>query len=199
MRLSKLRFAHKVWHSELSFSRVHPSLCKLSHESAQPNIILARPEGVLCFYGSTTLAEASGSHDFDHFVNGVRRPSRCLGRVHIEGVHLDAAEVRVFAVLVVLEDLHLKHIRDKCVAVGSTACSLERYLLPTYRAVESEVCKLDQVVLARTGLEDDAGWGIGLVLREVDVEAQIANAHSLDKVDRKLVRLRSIRPKQSVG
>jgi hypothetical protein len=101
--------------------------------------------------------------------------------------------MRVFAVLVIFEDLHLQHVRHQRVPVCAAAGSLEGHFLPAHRAIECEVRKLYQVVFARPGLEDDAGRRVGLVFREVDIEAQIADADTLDEVYCELVRLGPIR------
>lgn len=121
-------------------------------------------------------------------------PRRVRADFAVGGVDADAAQVGVLAVLVVLEDLHLQHVRVERVAVGPAAGALDGHLLPADRVVEVEDGELDQVVLAGAGLEDDLGGRVGLVLGGVDVEADVADPDPFDEVDGQLVRLRAVGP-----
>lgn len=69
-------------------------------------------------------------------------------------------------------------------------------MLPAYGAREVHGSKLDKIVLACARFEYNLGGSVGFILVVVDIEANVSDTHSLDKVYGELVRLRAIRSKQ---
>lgn len=92
----------------------------------------------------------------------------------------------------ILKYLHLEHIGHQCVTVGAAASAVDWNDLPARGCRKLHCGKLNEIVLAGAGLEDDFGWCVRFIFVVVDVEADVPDADSFDEVDCKLVRLRTI-------
>ena len=102
----------------------------------------------------------------------------------------------VFAVLVVLEYLHLQNVRDESVAIWITTSTGKGDLLPADGTIEGHGRKLNKIVLAGSRLKDDLGGRVRLVLVVIDEKADVADADPLDEVDGEPVRLRTVGPRR---
>jgi hypothetical protein len=96
----------------------------------------------------------------------------------VEGVDLDASDVGIFAVLVILLDVHLHNPAAEGVTVWSTAAVDQWDILPANGTVERHVGKLNQVVMTGAGIKGDVGGSVGLILLVVDKEANGTNLDS---------------------
>jgi hypothetical protein len=96
---------------------------------------------------------------------------------------LDAADVRVLAVLVVFLDVHLHDPGAERVPVRASPAVGDGDVLPADGVGERDLGKLDEVVGSGTGVEDDVGGRVRLVVLVVDVEADRADLDAADKVD----------------
>lgn len=110
----------------------------------------------------------------------------------VKPVDLDAADVRVLAVLVVLDNLHLHDVGHEAVAVLAAAGGCQGHVDPARGVDELRGAKGQQVVEGGAGEPVDARWGVGLVLGVVDEEADGADFDTLDEGDGHAVGLNAI-------
>lgn len=134
---SKLWFPHKIRNGQPAITRVEPHRPRLPLHTAHPMPCAVAP-----------VPPHRRVHESHNVLDGVPIPPRPLGRVGVEGVDLDAPQVRVLAVLVVLEYLHLQDVRHERVAVRVAACAGKRHLLPADGALEGDGGEFDEVVFA---------------------------------------------------
>jgi len=79
------------------------------------------------------------------------------GGVFVSGIDLDATDVGVLAVLMVLLDVHLYDPTRERVSIWAAATVSKRDILPANRVYEGHLGKLRQVVVASAPVEDDIG------------------------------------------
>ncbi|KAI6756376.1 hypothetical protein HG530_012112 [Fusarium avenaceum] len=92
---------------------------------------------------------------FKDIVDRVAIAARSMSGVIVEGVNLDAPEMSVFAVLVILKNLHLHNPGDEGVSIRVATGAGNRNLLPSRGIFEGHGSKLNEVVLACAGLENN--------------------------------------------
>lgn len=108
---------------------------------------------------------------------------RTTKQLLVQGVYLKTANVGVLAVLVVLLDMHLHNPAAQRVSVCSSATARDGNVLPANRVCERNLGELNQVMVARAGIEDDMGRGVRLVLVVVDVEPDGSDLNAAQEVD----------------
>jgi hypothetical protein len=175
--LADLRLSHEFRNGETSLSRLKVGSSKVAEARTS----------------RTGVDMASGCvHEVEDIFHRVTIATGTKGGVVVERIDPDTAKMGILAVLVVLKNLHLNDPSDKGVAVRATAGAGDGNLLPAGGVLESHGSKLDEIVLAGAGLEDDLGRGVGLVLVVVNVETNVANTNTLGEIHGELVGLRAI-------
>lgn len=108
---------------------------------------------------------------------------RPADRVLVDSEDLDAADVGIFSILVVLLDVCLHNPAAERVAVGGTATVGDGHILPADGVGELDVGELDQVVVAGAGVPDDVRGCIAFVLIIVNVKADGPDLDAAEEVD----------------
>lgn len=112
----------------------------------------------------------------------------------VKAIDLEAADVRVLAVLVVLEHHHAQHHAPERVAILAATGAAEGYILPALGVGKRHVSEGKHVMLRRARKELHAGRSVRLVGAVVDIEANGANLNPANELHRKTMRLGTIRP-----
>lgn len=121
-----------------------------------------------------------------------------VGGAVVQGVHLDASNVRVLSVLVVLLHMHLDDPAAEGLTIWSATNVEQRNILPSNRADEGHVGKLDEIMLTGAGIEGDVGGRVGFVLLVVNKKADGPDFNTTEKVDGEQVRLLTVRPAKNL-
>lgn len=108
-----------------------------------------------------------------HLADGVA--SATVDCVLVESKDLDAANMSILAVLVVLLDVQLHDPATQRVPVPATATVGDGNVLPADRIGKRDLGELEQIVMAGSGVERDVGRGVRLILVVVDVEPNSAD------------------------
>jgi hypothetical protein len=101
--------------------------------------------------------------------------------------------MRILPILVILHDLDLDEESSQSVSVGAAADAFERDVNPAFWLREFERGEVDEVVVSGAAEECDAGWGVGFVGLEVEVDADGNNGGEAGEVDIEVMWLWAIR------
>ena len=153
------------------------------------------------------LSLLSQFHVRDGSWNTCRRAGICRGPSSslVASKDLQASDVRVFAVLVILRDPHLDQVGSQhglllllvLVAVGratATAHPREIDVDPALGLLKGKLDELLQIVVRCAGQEGKFGGGVGFVEGEVEVEPDVGDGDKTGEMDVEQVRLRPIAP-----
>jgi hypothetical protein len=153
----------------------HP--IRLRQRARKAHLLLAL---LLCTLGSLTRDELLHS-----------RHSTSL--LLITSIDLNTSDMRILPILVILHDLDLDEESSQSVSVGAAADAFERDVNPAFWLREFERGEVDEVVVAGAAEECDAGWGVGFVGLEVEVDADGNNGGEAGEVDIEVMWLWAIR------